>query len=246
MNRLFRRLPVTADQLRDDRIVEEALACRADPLHLAAVFGFGPRTGLRYAQAACTPPNPRIRKAQSRRTIREFAHSRPSELLNSRETGLDAFYCQPGIEGAHEKGGVEGQVGYFRRNYLVPVPDVDSLAELNARIDARGGRGRPADRGADPHHRPGLRRRAAAAGPAAGRAVRDRAAAAPRVDRYGQVIVRMNRYSVPVRLIGRQVRVVLRVLGAGHLRRAARGRPARADDRPGRRAAWSWTTTWRR
>ena len=52
MSRLFRRLPVTAAQLRDDRIVEEALAGRADPLHLAAVFGFGARTGLRYAQAA--------------------------------------------------------------------------------------------------------------------------------------------------------------------------------------------------
>jgi len=52
MTRLFRGLPVTAGQLRDDRIVEEALAGRADPLHLAAVFGFGPRTGLRYAQAA--------------------------------------------------------------------------------------------------------------------------------------------------------------------------------------------------
>lgn len=52
MTRLFRGLPVTAAQLRDDRIVEEALAGRADPLHLAAVFGFGPRTGLRYAQAA--------------------------------------------------------------------------------------------------------------------------------------------------------------------------------------------------
>ena len=52
MTRLFRGLPVTAEQLRDDRIVEEALSGRADPLHLAAVFGFGPRTGLRYAQAA--------------------------------------------------------------------------------------------------------------------------------------------------------------------------------------------------
>jgi hypothetical protein len=52
MTSLFRGLPVTAQQLRDDRIVEEALAGRADPLHLAAVFGFGPRTGLRYAQAA--------------------------------------------------------------------------------------------------------------------------------------------------------------------------------------------------
>lgn len=52
MTRLFRGLPVTAGQLRDDRIVEEALSGRADPLHLAAVFGFAPRTGLRYAQAA--------------------------------------------------------------------------------------------------------------------------------------------------------------------------------------------------
>ena len=54
MNRLFRVLPVTAEQLRDDRIIEEALAGRADPLHLAAVFGFGPGTGLRYAAASHT------------------------------------------------------------------------------------------------------------------------------------------------------------------------------------------------
>jgi len=58
MNRLFRDLPVTTEQLRDDRIVEEALAGRADPLHLAAVFGFGPRTGLRYAQAASMTTQP--------------------------------------------------------------------------------------------------------------------------------------------------------------------------------------------
>jgi len=52
MNRLFRGLPITAAQHRDDRIIEEAISGRADPLHLAAVFGFGPRSGLRYAQAA--------------------------------------------------------------------------------------------------------------------------------------------------------------------------------------------------
>lgn len=34
---------------------------------------------------------------------------------------LEAFYCQPGIAGAHEKGGVEGQIGWLRRNHLVPV-----------------------------------------------------------------------------------------------------------------------------
>ena len=40
------------------------------------------------------------------------------------------------IQGAHEKGGVEGQIGWFRRNHLVPIPEVDSLAELNAMVDA--------------------------------------------------------------------------------------------------------------
>ncbi len=47
---------------------------------------------------------------------------------------LEAFYCRPGKDGAHEKGGVEGEVGRFRRNHLVPVPVVESLAELNAMI----------------------------------------------------------------------------------------------------------------
>lgn len=41
-----------------------------------------------------------------------------------------SHHCTPG-EG-HEKGLVEGLVGYARRTYLVPLPAVDSLAELNA------------------------------------------------------------------------------------------------------------------
>lgn len=48
--------------------------------------------------------------------------------------GFDAFYCQPGIAGAHEKGGVEGEVGWFRRNRLTPMPVAASLNELNERI----------------------------------------------------------------------------------------------------------------
>lgn len=43
-----------------------------------------------------------------------------------------AHHCTPG-EG-HEKGLVEGLVGYARRTYLVPVPEVDSLDELNVRL----------------------------------------------------------------------------------------------------------------
>ena len=45
--------------------------------------------------------------------------------------GFEAFYCLPGQKGAHEKGGVENEGGRFRRNHLVPLPEVDSLDELN-------------------------------------------------------------------------------------------------------------------
>ncbi|MER6251958.1 hypothetical protein ABT224_11390 [Streptomyces sp. NPDC001584] len=34
---------------------------------------------------------------------------------------ITSFYCHPGIEGAHEKGGVEGQIGWFRRNQVVEL-----------------------------------------------------------------------------------------------------------------------------
>src|SRR6266542_3570259 len=51
--------------------------------------------------------------------------------------GFDSFFCQPGLEGAHEKGGVEGEVGRFRRAHLVRVPRAGSLAELNAMIAGR-------------------------------------------------------------------------------------------------------------
>ena len=41
--------------------------------------------------------------------------------------GFEAFYCQPGHEGSHEKGGVEGEGGRFRRNHCVPMPRVASI-----------------------------------------------------------------------------------------------------------------------
>src|SRR5712692_4216664 len=43
-----------------------------------------------------------------------------------------AEFCTPG-EG-HEKGGVEGEVGTFRRNHWVPVPQARDLADLNAQL----------------------------------------------------------------------------------------------------------------
>jgi transposase len=43
-----------------------------------------------------------------------------------------ASFCTPAQ--GHEKGGVEGEVGYFRRNHLVPIPQVASWEELNERL----------------------------------------------------------------------------------------------------------------
>jgi hypothetical protein len=122
-----------------------------------------------------------------------------------------AFYCEPGQAGAHEKGGVEGDVGYFRRNYLVPVPEVDSLAELNEAIEE-------AERAED-SRRIGARIRTIGQDfateaplliPLPDEPFETGLLLSPRVDRYSQITVRCCRYSVPVHLVGRQVRVVLR------------------------------------
>ena len=67
---------------------------------------------------------------------------------------LFAAECTPG-EG-YEKGGTEGEGGYFRRNHLVPVPrvtDLDALKNVGDRL--------PCGRGADPewahrHGRPAM------------------------------------------------------------------------------------------
>lgn len=45
---------------------------------------------------------------------------------------FDSHYCNLGQ--AHEKGGVENDVGYVRRNFLAPMPRVPSFAALNEHL----------------------------------------------------------------------------------------------------------------
>ena len=45
---------------------------------------------------------------------------------------FEARFCNPGK--GNEKGGVEGLVGFSRRNFLVPLPEGSSLAEINERL----------------------------------------------------------------------------------------------------------------
>lgn len=125
--------------------------------------------------------------------------------------GFDAFYCQPGVEGAHEKGGVEGEGGRFRRNHLVPVPKVESMAQLNELLKTYDL--------ADEDRRIG--NRTVSVGehftverdllrPLPAEAFETGLVLTPRVDRYARVTVRQCHYSVPAHLIGHRVRAVLR------------------------------------
>ena len=45
---------------------------------------------------------------------------------------FESHFCTPGQ--GHEKGGVEGSVGFSRRNFLVPLPRAASFEELNAQV----------------------------------------------------------------------------------------------------------------
>ena len=115
-------------------------------------------------------------------------------------------FCQPGVQGAHEKGGVEGGVGRFRRTHLVPVPAVADYAALNRLLlDACA---------QDDHRRIEGRPRAIAEDWAE---EREKLQASPKtpfptaevdtagVDAKGTIRLRTNRYSVPVRLAHRRV-----------------------------------------
>lgn len=125
--------------------------------------------------------------------------------------GFQAFYCEKGLAGAHEKGGVEGEGGRFRRTHLVPVPRVDSLTDLNERLavyddadDARRITNRVSTVGENFATEAPLLRALPAEPFEPGLTL------TPRVDRYAQVMVRQCQYSVPARLISRRVRVLLR------------------------------------
>lgn len=124
--------------------------------------------------------------------------------------GFDSFFCRPGIEGAHEKGGVEGEVGRFRRRHLVPVPRVGSLAELNelvaagdARDDLRRIFGRAVTVG-DHFVAEAAALRGLPADP-----FETRLLLHPRVDPKSRVSVRQCFYSVPAHFAGRRIDVWL-------------------------------------
>jgi len=124
--------------------------------------------------------------------------------------GFDSFFCIPGREGAHEKGGVESEIGRFRRRHLVPVPSVVSLAALNQLIagcdiadDGRVITGRPVTvASAFAAEQPAMMALPAEMFDPA-RLLQ------ARVDNRARVCVRQNYYSVPARYASRRLNVRL-------------------------------------
>jgi transposase len=119
-------------------------------------------------------------------------------------------FCNRGQ--GHEKGGVEGLVGYARRNYMVPVPEAETLEALNEKLlqdCLTYGNHRVAGREqcvselyeAEKHHLIAL--------PDVG--FSNLETCCGKVDKYSTVIIDKNRYSVPTVYAYFKVNVVVYV-----------------------------------
>ena len=121
---------------------------------------------------------------------------------------FEARFCNPAK--GHEKGGVEGLVGLARRNYMVPVPQGESLEELNERILQRClsyGSHKMAGRDRSVNALYEEEKKHLVALPQEGFSnIKSNEA---RADKYATVVVDRNRYSVPSAYAGSKVKVLL-------------------------------------
>ena len=121
-------------------------------------------------------------------------------------------FCNRGQ--GHEKGGVEGLVGYARRNYMVPVPEADSLEALNLRLWEQCmayGRHRMAGRDRTVDQLYEEEKTHLLALPQV--PFTNMETHSGQVDKYATVIVDKNRYSVPTRYVGLKVQVMASIDG---------------------------------
>lgn len=183
-------------------------------------FGGVPRGHIRYDNLASAVTKVLLG--------REREHNPRFVVLRS-TYGFDSFFCLPGLEGSHEKGGVEGEIGRFRRRHFAPVPVVASLAELNAMIeaaDAADDQRRIEGRALTVGEHFALERGHLASLPAESFDVATHLQG--RVDHKARVCVRQSFYSVPARLAGRRLEVRL---GADTVEVLADGKRVARHDR---------------
>jgi len=123
---------------------------------------------------------------------------------------FEARFANPAA--GNEKGGVEGLVGFSRRNYLVPIPAVESFEELNRKLLEQcraygghtiSGREHTVEElfEKEKEHLLSLPEHVFS----------NHLTLTGKVDKFGTVIVDKNRYSVPTIYTGRAVSVLLGV-----------------------------------
>lgn len=119
-------------------------------------------------------------------------------------------FCNPGS--GHEKGGVEGMVGYVRRNYMVPIPRAESLEELNEQLlkDCVS-YGRHKLQGREQTVGELFEKEESHLLTLPETAFSNIQTVEARVDQYSTVLVDKNRYSVPTRYVGLRVQATMRV-----------------------------------
>lgn len=123
---------------------------------------------------------------------------------------FDARFCNPAA--AHEKGGTEGMIGYIRRNYLVPIPVLESFEELNEKLlnaCLRHGTHRTQGRTESVDNL--FEREKAHLIPLPAVPMGNVYVSETRVNKYATVIVDKNHYSVPVSHVRLKVRVELTI-----------------------------------
>jgi len=119
-------------------------------------------------------------------------------------------FCNP--DSGNEKGGVEGLVGFARRNYMVPVPEASSLEELNEKMLRQCvsyGSHKMEGREHTVNVLYEAERQHLLTLPA--HEFSNIQSVDSKVDKYATVIVDKNRYSVPSRFAGFKAKVVLYV-----------------------------------
>jgi len=115
-------------------------------------------------------------------------------------------FCNPGA--AHEKGGIEGLVGYVKRNYFVPLPEADSFEALNQRLLAEClAYGDHRLQGREQTVNEFFREEQAGLLQLPTMPFSLTQTAGGRVDPYATVRVDKNRYSVPSRYVGLKVQI---------------------------------------
>jgi transposase len=121
---------------------------------------------------------------------------------------FEARFCNP--DSGNEKGGVEGLVGYARRNYMVPIPEADSLEELNDKVLGQCfGYGGHKMAGRDRTVNELYEEEKGRLLPLPEAVFSNIQTSGSRADKYATVIVDKNRYSVPSGYTGFRVKVLL-------------------------------------